>query len=276
VFAFHGSPGRCYEFAVHEAVARACGVRLIAIDRPGYGHSTYKPRRRLADFPGDVAQLADHLGIRTFAVVGHSAGGPHAVACARFLPHRVVACGVASGVAPPGTPGATEGMFLSNRIQWPIYAHWPPRLDVVAVALGWLVSPLVAAGLRLARRNPEKGLERFSAMLPPCDQEVTARPEVRAQLVAEATEFTAHVARTSIQDMATCIRDWGFSLETVDAPVHIWHGDLDRNVPFVQGAWLARLIPTATLHECPGEGHWLLVDHMSEILRTLAGEGARS
>jgi pimeloyl-ACP methyl ester carboxylesterase len=269
VFAFHGSPGRCHEFAVHDAIARDCGVRLVALDRPGYGHSTYQPRRTLADFPGDVVQLADHLGIKTFAVLGHSAGGPHALACARFLPHRVIGCAVASGVAPPGHPSGTEKMFLSNRIQWAIYTHWPRRLDVLASALWWLLSPVVAIALRLGRRNPEAGLDRFSRMLPPCDLEVTRRPEIRAQLVKEAASFTPHVARTSIQDMAAGIRDWGFGLVDIEVPVHIWHGDLDRTIPLVQGQAIAGQTPNATLHECPGEGHWLVVDHMEEILRTV-------
>jgi pimeloyl-ACP methyl ester carboxylesterase len=269
VFALHGSPGRCYEFAVHDQTARNCGVRLIALDRPGYGHSTYKPKRRLTEFPGDVVQLADHLDVKKFAVLGHSAGGPHALACARFLPHRVLACAVLSGLAPPGHPGMTEGMFMSNRIQWPIYSHWPSSLDSVAAALGWLFSPIVAVGLRRARRHPEWGLDRFSRMLPACDMEVTRRPEIRAQLVAEAAEFTPRVARTSIQDMASGIRDWRFRPEDIEVPVHIWHGDQDRNIPLAQGQVLAQLIPGSTLHDCPGEGHWLIVDHMAEIIRAV-------
>jgi pimeloyl-ACP methyl ester carboxylesterase len=52
-------------------------------------------------------------------------------------------------------------------------------------------------------------------------------------------------------------------------PVHVWHGDADRNVPYAQGRRQAELIPGATLHTCPGEAHLLVVDHVEEILRTV-------
>lgn len=179
VLALHGSPGRCYEFAMHDEAASAAGIRLIAPDRPGYGASSYQPHRRLSDFPATVAQLADHVGLGTFAVLGHSQGGPHALACARFLPDRIRACAAVNGLAPPGPSAMTDGMMRSNRIQWALYSRWPPALDGAAVALGWLMWPIIAVALWSGRRKPEAGLERFSRMLPACDVEVMGRPEVR-------------------------------------------------------------------------------------------------
>jgi len=107
-------------------------------------------------------------------------------------------------------------------------------------------------------------------MLPNCDAEVVARPEIRAQLVAEAREFSLPTARTAIQDMALCIRPWDYSVEDIEVPVDIWHGDLDRNVPFLHGHELVRRLPNASFRKCLGEGHWLVVDHMEEILTALA------
>jgi len=270
VFVFHGSPGRSFEFSIYDQVARRVKVRLISLDRPGYGHSTYKPRRKLGDFGSDIRQFADHLGVDTFSVLGHSGGGPHALACARFLPERVRRCAVVSGVAPPGRANMTEGMMLTNRMQWVLYSRWPAKLDGLAATLGWLVAPVLAAFLKYGLRHPETRLDGFAKMLPACDAEVVARPEIRAQLVAEAREFSLPTARTAIQDMALCIRPWDFSLADIDVVVDIWHGDRDRNVPLAQGQELARTIPNASLHECVGEGHWLVVDHMEEILIALA------
>lgn len=103
-------------------------------------------------------------------------------------------------------------------------------------------------------------------MLPPCDAAVISRPELRLAMLAEATAFTHAMLRTSLQDMAIAIRDWGFELDDIEAPVQIWHGDLDRNIPISHAHRLADRISDATVHPCPGEGHWLLVDHMPEIL----------
>jgi pimeloyl-ACP methyl ester carboxylesterase len=74
--------------------------------------------------------------------------------------------------------------------------------------------------------------------------------------------------------MAIGARDWGFRLEDITVPVHVWHGDRDRNIPIAQGELQAELIPHATLHRCPGEAHAIYVDHMPEILATLTGAPA--
>ena len=66
VFYFHGFPGSRLEATLFPAA----GVRLIGVDRPGYGLSTARPWRKLADWPADIAELADHLGLKRFGVVG--------------------------------------------------------------------------------------------------------------------------------------------------------------------------------------------------------------
>jgi pimeloyl-ACP methyl ester carboxylesterase len=52
-------------------------------------------------------------------------------------------------------------------------------------------------------------------------------------------------------------------------PVHLWHGDADKNVLPSHARFMARRIPQAELHECPGDGHLLYHDRVEEILRTL-------
>jgi pimeloyl-ACP methyl ester carboxylesterase len=76
------------------------GIRWVSHDRPGYGGSTPHPGRDVASAAADVASMADALGIRQFAVLGHSGGGPHALACAALLPERVLAAVSVSGPAP--------------------------------------------------------------------------------------------------------------------------------------------------------------------------------
>ena len=272
VFAFHGSPGLGMDFSIYHDTASHGGVRLIAVDRPGYGRSTYQPRRRLSQWPADVSQLAEHLRIERFGVIGHSCGGPHALACARFLPQRLLGCGVLSGLAPQAREPMTEGMLAAIRVQTAIYRHWPRALDPIAAGLWHVTRPPVRAALQYGRRDPQKGLDRMQKMLPPCDAAVVSRPELRPAMLAEVTGFTDAVLRTSIQDMAIGIRDWGFHLEDIEVSVHIWHGELDRNIPISHAHRQADTIPGATLHACPGEGHWLLVDHMSEILLNVTAD----
>ena len=73
---------------------------MVGHDRPGYGGSTPQPGRTVGAAAGDVAAVADSLGIERFAVLGHSGGGPHALACGALLGDRVLAVVSASGPAP--------------------------------------------------------------------------------------------------------------------------------------------------------------------------------
>jgi pimeloyl-ACP methyl ester carboxylesterase len=62
---------------------------------------------------------------------------------------------------------------------------------------------------------------------------------------------------------------WGFSLESIRVPVHVWHGERDRMVPVWLGRQVAAAIPGAHAHLVRDAGHMLFVDHMDEILATL-------
>jgi pimeloyl-ACP methyl ester carboxylesterase len=100
VFWHHGTPnlGAPPEPLLPAAADR--GIRWVSYDRPGYGGSTPHPGRDVASAAADVASLADALGIEQFAVMGHSGGAAHALACAALLPERVLAAVCGSGLAP--------------------------------------------------------------------------------------------------------------------------------------------------------------------------------
>jgi pimeloyl-ACP methyl ester carboxylesterase len=82
LFYFHGWPSSRIEFAGLNGneIASQLNVRVISVDRPGFGLSSYQAHHRFADWPEDVTCLADHLGLEQFAVMSYSAGSPYALA----------------------------------------------------------------------------------------------------------------------------------------------------------------------------------------------------
>ena len=54
----------------------------------------------MADVVADTVTVLDHLGAGEFVTMGHSGGGPHALACAALLPDRCLAAASVAGVAP--------------------------------------------------------------------------------------------------------------------------------------------------------------------------------
>jgi pimeloyl-ACP methyl ester carboxylesterase len=242
--------------AIDDKPMLAAAVRFICPDRPGYGLSTYQPGRTLASWAADIRALADHLGIDHFSVMGVSGGGPHAAACACLLPERVRAVGLVSGVGPLAEPGMDEGMLGFNRLMTRLARRAPMA-----------VLPFYSLTMAAARRWPERAMQSFQRQLPAPDAAVLGRPEVFAAFVDDLRHASRTSARAAVQDFALFAHDWGFCLEDIVVPSHIWQGDQDRNVPPAHARLQARRIPGALLHECPGEGHMLVIDHMEEILR---------
>lgn len=75
---------------------RSARHHLVCLDRPGYGLSSPPPSESYAyrDFAEDVSELLAGVGIaRLEAVLGHSSGGPCALAVATYLgPSKVNKC----------------------------------------------------------------------------------------------------------------------------------------------------------------------------------------
>jgi pimeloyl-ACP methyl ester carboxylesterase len=259
VMVFHGSPGTRHQYVALSDVAAASGVRLIAPDRPGYGHSSYDPARTLTSWARDVEQLADHLAIDRFAVVGTSGGGPNAASCARFLGARLDGCAIVSGVAPPDAAIGERAALRLNRV-----------LQRVAPVAPRLTSRLVGASLRRAQRFPDKVLAWMRRTLPACDVAVIDGLNMHGFVRDDLTRPLAATApRAAVQDLEIGLRPWGFRLSDIAIPVQVWHGDLDRNVVVESGVYQAAQIPRATLHRVPDAGHWLIYSHFAEILRSL-------
>jgi pimeloyl-ACP methyl ester carboxylesterase len=258
IFMFHGTPGTRLQVSFDEKAIAASGVRLIAPDRPGYGHSTFHPGRTLTEWATDVETLADHLKIEKFAVAGVSGGGPHAAVCARLLADRVTGAGIVSGIGPIGEHEFGDAMEGFNK-----------GTTAIALRAPFLLRPLFSLQEFFMRHWPDVALRNASKVLAEPDVKLLERPEVREAFMSDLLQPSATTGQATAQDFLLFAGDWGFRLEDISVPVHLWQGDVDRNVPFAHGKLMAERIPGADFHECPGEGHLLVVNHLEEILRTV-------
>src|ERR687893_113074 len=105
VFWHHGTPNVGAPPEPLFAAAARLGIRWVSYDRPGYGGSSPRPGRDVASAATDVSGIADALSIDRFAVMGHSSGGPHALACGALLGERVLGVVSVAGMAPFGAEG---------------------------------------------------------------------------------------------------------------------------------------------------------------------------
>lgn len=251
-FYFHGTPGGALEGRFLDEAARLHDVRLIAVDRPGYGRSDFHAGRKLGDFAGDVAQLADALDIERFAVVGLSGGGPHAQACAARIPERLTSAVIVSGAGSPDA--ALDGRGKIGRF-FVKFGLW------LAPLLGWLSAMWVAFWAPHTRQW----------MMPrSIDRIVTKRRNVREAFTEEVREALRPGGRAMAQDLALFARPWEFTPAAVGVvPVLLWHGDADKVVPVRIGRYFAREIPRCRATFIAGGGHLMLVDHAGEIMEAV-------
>jgi len=89
VFHFHGFPSSRLEAKIIHTKAEEVGLRLISIDRPGFGLSDFQPKRRIIDWPKDIEELANELKINKFNIFAISTGACYALACASCLAERI-------------------------------------------------------------------------------------------------------------------------------------------------------------------------------------------
>jgi pimeloyl-ACP methyl ester carboxylesterase len=255
-FYCHGHPGSRLEPRFADEAAAAAGVRIIALDRPGYGLSDFQPHRTILDWPRDVKEVADMLGLDRFSVLGSSGGGPYALACAHEIPERVTRAGVISGVGLYNAPGATRGMRWQNRVGFQLGARFPPLARLIM----WSME-------RQVRRSPERTLDAIAQAMSASDAEIVRRPEVREVLAAAIAEAFRQGSQGAALDVVLLGRPWGFRLDAIKPLVFLWQGETDVLVPPAMGRHLAAQIPNCRATFLPGEGHLLVVDHMSEIVQ---------
>jgi pimeloyl-ACP methyl ester carboxylesterase len=257
----HGTPGSLVPFrSVEDAVHRR-GLRLVTYSRAGYGGSTRRPGRSVADIAPDFAALLDHLGAERCVTFGWSGGGPHALAVAALLPDRVAGVSLIAGVGPYGQPDLDflAGMGEDNIHEFgaALKGH-----DTLAPAL-----EEIAGGFRGA--SVAQLIESMASLVPDVDR-AALKGDAGEDLAADFAEAVRKGAAGWIDDDLAFVRPWGFDPAGVTVPTFLWQGDADLMVPFAHGRWLAERIPGAAAHMLAGEGHIsLIVNRIDEVLDEL-------
>ncbi|HLN05189.1 MAG TPA: alpha/beta hydrolase [Acidimicrobiales bacterium] len=262
IFALHGTPGCRLDRPPGEDKLRAAGLHLITYDRPGYGASDRHNGRQVADCVGDVALIADAVGVERFAIIGTSGGGPHALAVCARLGDRVTNASCVVGIAPYDSEGLDwlAGMDPENveEFGWALSgkARLTVELDREAAAL-----------LARVAQDPASILEGFQ--LPTTDIAVLADPRVQQIIRESAAEMFVNGVSGWVDDDLAFTTPWGFDPSEIDLPVEICFGSSDVLVPPAHGHWLASHIAGARTVVETDKGHLEGPDEMIEHLRRL-------
>ena len=263
---FHlGTPCAAVPFDALSKAAAAAGMRTAIYSRAGYGESTRREGRRVADEAAISAALADTLGHERFFTAGWSGGGPPALACAALLPDRVRACLTLGSLAPWHEAGDISmfGFEPDDEREWELLGS-----DSAAATI-----PDFEA---VAAKGQERTAETF-AMSPrsnDIDREVLLGPGRLGDPIA-ASMRRAFLRGWSghYDDNVAEARPWGFRVADITVPVVVRHGDGDRWVGIEHGRWLADAIPGARGVFLPGAGHSSVMVQFEAIVGELVAAG---
>jgi pimeloyl-ACP methyl ester carboxylesterase len=262
----HGTPDSRLARHPDDGVAAAAGVRVLALDRPGYGGTSAPAAGAggLDDVVGDVAAVLDDRGLDAAAVLAWSGGALAGLAVASGLAERVTALHLVAGVVPAAAHDDPE-----------VRRALGERSVLVDMAEGLAPRELAAAVAPMLAPQPcdhALALEHQAEQRDPDDQAALAAVPGALDRMADALVEAVAAGLAGVEaDVVDQVAPFPVDLAAIAPPVRLWYGGADTVTPAAFGEWYARRLPAASLHVIAGAGHFLPFTHWSLLLGALSG-----
>lgn len=233
-----------------EFLARRLGLRVLAVDRPGFGLSDPRPDYRFETVSQDLAEILTRLAVRDIAVLGIATGAIHALHLAQTMGGRVRLALLATPHAPVRRPPADNAFQALRR-----------RLEA---------QPLVAEALFAivrARRSPRlarRMLERAAAASPGDQTMLSANPWFANYISACVGEALAVSTRGPVDELAAFRAAFGAPFPVLAAPVEAWCGAEDIIAP--AGLFKSWVGTAATVRPIEGAGYLMAGARWSDLV----------
>lgn len=255
ILRIQGTPSSRKQYNPNPNVQREVGARYLMADRPGYGGSTRKPGRGIADLAGDYAELLDFHGLDRVPATGTSGGGPHVLALAACHPERVTAVTVVVG-GTPLQPDEIDKLVGANARGYALANEgWQPLYEFLVQMRERLLS--------------DEGMQGVLADAPPPDRAIMADPAWQKMSRENIAETLKQGAEGWADESFAMHGEWDFDPHDVQTSVTWWHGDDDMNAPLSAARRVVAELRNVDLRVWHDEGHFVSVTHEKEILEEL-------
>ncbi len=263
IIGLHGTPGSRLWFIGNDETAVDLGVRLITVDRPGYGLSTPLSKRTLLDFNKDLDQLISHLGVSRCSIFGVSGGGAYALAYASHETAPIYKAGLVASIYEFENGKPPSDMCRPNRVAFYLARRFP-----------WLLRYSYQQQKKLIDTNPQlyvSSVQKTLGHLAYSDQQLLKDESMVASMLLQFREAFRHSATEAAHELRMMSQPWGIPYEQIAVPVEIWHGSEDTLSPIRGMEKFHQILPDSNFHVVPGKGHFLDEEAViwQDILATL-------
>ena len=257
---FHSTASSRLETLLLKEFACDNGFKLIGIDRPGYGLSTYSPRNNLRDFSKDVNCLLAHLSLDSFALIAWSGGGPFGLTYIALHPDRVTKAVIIGSPALPFDVATAHNNSIAR------FVMKIPPLGI------WGLKRFRAEVLKANKDIPaflesKKGKKMLESW-PKADAKFFANPYWLALMYGSIAEggHQKEGAKAVFEEHQLFTKPWTEPISLIpDGKVILWHGNEDTTCRVENAYKLADAIPTANLKIFHGKGHCVVFDNLQTL-----------
>lgn len=260
----HGGPSSRLEARLFADAASASRIRLVCVDRPGFGQSSPQRMRTYSGWADDMVTVADALGHHEFGVTGWSEGGPWALAAAAYIdPLRLrhVSSIAGGSYGAFGDNWAADQLSKADAFGGTLALRFKPGFRLMYATLG-----IVAKHFRATY------VKQVMSAVNDYDREILGQPNVEAAFYETSAECFAHGSDGLVRDSELLYRSWAFDVSTIERRVHMWQGLDDDLVADSINRTVAERMPGAVWHPVEGAGHFVAIGSADEILGIAAEE----
>jgi len=252
----HAIAGSRLQYPKGDEIAAKLGLRIIVPDRPGMGYSDVKEDYALLDWPQDLVQLVNSLGIKKFSIIGYSGGSPTAMACAYSFPERINQISLVTARGP--------------------LDHFRDILSIDAVVLQLskytpsLLHRYIQIMITDIKQDPIQRLHKRFKYYHQTDKDcIDQHPEQQIMYAEAFLESVRQGASGISLDIIANTQHWGFKPSDIQAKIHLWHGKEDLAFPFRTARKLAENLPNCETHFIENIGSMLIIQNWEDILTQL-------
>lgn len=264
---FHGTASSRLEVLLLKELADNQKLKIIGIDRPGYGLSTFKSRKNLQDFNDDVNFLTQQLGIERFGVLGWSGGSAFALAYLAFFPERTTRTVIVGAPSLPFDVSTAHNMPLAR------YVMKLPFLGLLAMKN--LQRQVLNANVDISEFLQSKQGKRMLNACSKCYLTFFSNiswMKLMYQSIAEAFRQGDSGIKAILEEHKIFMKPWGLPFSRISAgKLSIWHGAED-NTCRVNNALLISSVVCGDLEIFSGKGQCVMFDNTEKLGKILKSD----